>query len=350
MSSRNVVPVPTWIIVAMVGALGSSVACDRSPSAPAKGPLFDLRQGSTIPADIKIAFARVTVPAPPDPPTRDIYGIREDGSGLVNLTPEPGIDDEPAWSPDGSKLAFRSFRDGDPEIYVMNADGSGVTRLTFHQGLDGEPAWSPDGGRIAFRRSEFLGNFTGEPGHPAPGSQPAPSQIWIMNADGSNPAELSRVPYVRDGHPSWSPDGSSLVFERTNVYSSRVDLVVMGVSGAPVRDITPLDADPQPLEAGVIRALDVEPSWSPDGGRIVFRALRDSFAYDIWLVDPDGKNLTEVIELLGPQITPAWSPDGERIVFADFGPGDGLRVMNRDGTGLTALTTGTIDFWPTWRR
>jgi Tol biopolymer transport system component len=338
------------VSLAVGGMLSWSVACDRAATGVAESgmPQFELAAATAIPSDIKIAFTRVTG-SPATGFNQDVYGIREDGTGLVNLTDHPALDNQPVWSPDGSKLAFRSNRDGDPEIYAMAADGSGITRLTFHPGLDGEPAWSPDGSRIAFRRSEFFGDFTG-PGHPAPTGQPAPSEIWVMNADGSDGVSLTRNPEVRDVHPSWSPDGSRIVFERTYVNSTRVDLLVMGATGTPQRVITPWGGDPQAIRAGVIRALDVDPAWSPDGEQIVFRALRDFFGYDLWTVTPDGKNLTELIERPGPQITPAWSPDGSRIIFANLGPGGGLQIINRDGTGLTALTSGTIDFWPTWRR
>lgn len=323
-------------------------ACDRLPTVPAGSdrPHFNVAVATAISADIAIAFVRsVSTPAGFN---ADIYGIRTDGSGLVNLTDHPAADNQPAWSPDGSQLAFRSNRDGDPEIYVMTAVDGRVTRLTFHPGLDGEPAWSPDGGRIAFRRSEFFGDFIG-PGHPAPSSQPAPSAIWVMNADGSHPLRLTRNPEVRDVHPSWSPDGTRLVFERLNVNSSRVDLVMVDVDGNPERVITPWGGDPQAIRAGVIRAFDTDPAWSPTGDLIVFRALRDLFSYDIWVIDPDEKELDQLIELPRSQINPAWSPDGERIVFAD-GPGNGLAVINRDGSGLIYLTTGSNDGWPAWRR
>ena len=73
--------------------------------------------------------------------THEIYIMNADGSGLTRLTNYPGNDSSPAWSPDGSKLAFASERDGNLEVYVMNADGSIPTRLTNNPGFDGEPDW-----------------------------------------------------------------------------------------------------------------------------------------------------------------------------------------------------------------
>src|SRR5258705_13537728 len=71
--------------------------------------------------------------------------MNADGSGVTRLTDTPAADGDPAWSPDGTRLAFTSTRDGNSEIYVMNADGSGVTRLTSDPNRDGQPAWCATG-------------------------------------------------------------------------------------------------------------------------------------------------------------------------------------------------------------
>jgi TolB protein len=81
---------------------------------------------------------------------RDIYLMAQDGSGLANLTSGQGREKEPAWSPDGNRLAFVSDRDGNHEIYVMNDDGSDLVRLTDNSEDDFHPVWSPDGTCLAF--------------------------------------------------------------------------------------------------------------------------------------------------------------------------------------------------------
>jgi dipeptidyl aminopeptidase/acylaminoacyl peptidase len=117
----------------------------------------------------------------------EVYVMNADGSGQQNLTRSPGVDVNPAFSPDGSKIAFASYRDGNYEIYVMNADGSDQRRLTGVPGFDLYPAFSPDGSKIAFASTRDVN-----------------SEIYVMNADGSGQANLSRAA-GEDSEPSWQP-------------------------------------------------------------------------------------------------------------------------------------------------
>ena len=80
----------------------------------------------------------------------DIFSVDPDGTNQVDLTPGPGIDITPTWSPDGTKIAFGSTRTGNAEIFTMNADGSGQSNRTQSVGSDADPTWSPDGTKIAF--------------------------------------------------------------------------------------------------------------------------------------------------------------------------------------------------------
>src|SRR6266498_2227045 len=144
----------------------------------------------------------------------DVWSSNADGTGLTRLTQSPWPEFDATWSPDGTQIAFRSEPNGDQEIWLMNADGSEPHRLT--RGLS--PAWSPDGSKIAYASP-------GEINCP-PGRGPRCTGLSIMNADGS---EQHRLPDTDGGeYPAWSPDGAHIVF-------SAPGLFIMDPDGSDVR-------------------------------------------------------------------------------------------------------------------
>jgi Tol biopolymer transport system component len=149
----------------------------------------------------KIAFASY-------PTGWEIYIMNQDGSGLSRLTNNTVNDYDPAWSPNGTKIAFSSRRDGNDEIYVMNRDGSDQTRLTDDPAWDQDPDWSPNGTRIAFESTRDGGR----------------TQIFVMDADGSNVTRLTLPSDGWDINPSWSPNGTKIAFT-----SSRDGYYNMGI-------------------------------------------------------------------------------------------------------------------------
>ena len=138
----------------------------------------------------------------------EIYVMDADGSHVLRLTDQPGQDHSPAWSPDGARIAFVSERDGNEEIYLMNPDGTSLQRLTHNEAEDWYPAWSPDGKRIAFSSSRDAavlgqGGAVSDQGGAVP--DPGGSQeIYVMNADGSNPQRLTNN-QAEDWGPAWRP-------------------------------------------------------------------------------------------------------------------------------------------------
>jgi TolB protein len=183
------------------------------------------------------------LPIRPDPGSAtidsDIFVLSVDelleaGEPPVNLTNSPDfIDDDPDWSPDGTKILFTRHGVNDPhgnsvtaEIHVMNADGSELTRLTFNDEEERGPDWSPDGTRIAFacRRGPVV--------VPAVGRT---AEICVMNANGSSQVQLT-FNSVPDLTPTWSLDGTQIVFVRT--VSGRQQLFRMNADGTEVTQIT----------------------------------------------------------------------------------------------------------------
>jgi TolB protein len=199
----------------------------------------------------------------------EIFLMNADGSGQTNLTNNPAHDSAPAWSPDGSKIAFVSDRDGNHGLYVMNADGTGVTRVTNQ--VDNYPDWSPDGSQIVFHRN--TGNN---------------HDLYVVNADGTGERRLTRKA-ASEGSPAWSPDGTQIAFDVSSVGANNFEIYVMNADG---KGATNLTNNPE--------TFDSSSDWSPDGTRIVFS--RNS---DLWVMNPDGGGQTKLANLADH---PNWQP------------------------------------------
>jgi Tol biopolymer transport system component len=148
-----------------------------------------------------------------------IWRVRPDGTGsATQLTTGQADDRAAAYSPDGTRLVFDSLRDGNTEIYVMNADGSNPHRLTDDPGEDWGAAWSPDGTQIAFN-SNRTGNM----------------QVYVVNGDGTG---LTRLTHdnADDREAIWSPDGSRIAFESIN--GSEHQIWSMAADGSDLRDLS----------------------------------------------------------------------------------------------------------------
>jgi Tol biopolymer transport system component/polyisoprenoid-binding protein YceI len=225
------------------------------------------------------------------------------GAAPTRLTDNQAGDYSPTWSPDASRIAFVSERDGNSEIYVMNADGSAPTRLTRNAWRDSQPVWSPDGARIAFVSGDER------------------TDIYVLNADGSDQVKLTDS-FAADHDPAWSPDGSRIAF----------------VSGDRNTEIHMIDADgSQNRQLTSASGLDVSPVWSPDGGTIAFRSHRDGNS-EIYVMNADGSGQINLTNHPADDEFPAWSPDGRTIAFASDRDGAfDLYLMNADGSSAARL-------------
>ena len=240
----------------------------------------------------------------------------------------------PSGSPDGTRVAFvRMDNEFNSEIFAVDADdGGGLTNLSNHAEIDIMPAWSPAGGRVAF--------VTDRAGF---------QDIFVVNTDGTGLRRITMVdpaPAVTtEWWPAWSP--SSFPGGQVIAYSSTI-------SGTADIWTIPVDVTPAtPMRRTGTLDTDLHPTISPDGTRIAFeRHDVNTGEVDIVILTL-GTSALQTVRLPGLQLSPAWSPDGSLIAFASNHEGDEdleIYTMSADGTDVRRRTTnGLFDQRPTWR-
>jgi Tol biopolymer transport system component len=204
-----------------------------------------------------------------------IYLLNRFGGGRTKLVGHSTFDGSPAWSPDGTKLAFRSevpTLDGNVgRIFVINRDGTGLRQLSpepTDYGYDDGPAWSPDGTRVLYSHTGVL---------------------TVINADGTG---LTSLGISGAGYPAWSPDGSRIAFE--GVANQQQVVFTANADGSNMRQLaTPVQAD-------------LQPGWSPDGAQIVFQRVEANVSH-IYKLAADGTGPTRLGVVAQNESGPEWT-------------------------------------------
>jgi Tol biopolymer transport system component len=266
-------------------------------------------------------------------PDDRLYIVAPDGSDLRQVADV--YVEYPDWSPDGSTIAFDDGTVIDHidwsldagHIYTVKADGTGLSQITTGDGAEFAPDWSPDGTHIAVS---------------AVGQDGSPSGIFILDPATGAMRPVTANPYgYQDKEPDYAPDGTRIAFVRDRQLveagassGNQSALFVVNVDGSGLRRLTPWT-----------NGLTGTPSWSPDGTTIVFRGSSAYGASDapgqLFLIRPDGSHLRQLtFETNANSYWPTWSPDGKRIVFTRYvydSPSQQLYTIWPDGSHLARL-------------
>lgn len=239
---------------------------------------------------------------------RDLYALTTGQSAPVRLTASLADDRDPAWSPDGQRIAFASRRDGNWEIYILDVLSGAVTRLTYDLAFEAAPSWSPDGQWLAYE-GYYDGNL----------------DIYLIRADGSEgPLPVTRNPGP-DFAPAWGPGGRELAYVSVRRGSQDIYLISLD--------------DPDEQKAiNLTNTPDIDethPAWSPDGKLIAYSS-RENGILLVSAVPLPSTNLPAAV--VGQGTDPAWSPDGSGLIFV---------APRADGS---LLLTGKLATWETSSR
>jgi Tol biopolymer transport system component len=240
-----------------------------------------------------------------------LFVVRPDGGGARRIYTPRGDDAplDPAWSPNGRQIAYVPGGTRDG-LWVMGSSGGKRRRVVTGRGDALFPSWSPDGSKIVFAD---LGS-----------TRSGFHDLYVVRTNGSGLARLTRA-RADELDAAWAPTGGAIVYDRGR------DLWRMRPDGS---------------EQRLLARNASSPSWSPGGTHIAF--VRDG---DPWVMSRDGTAAKRIVHMTRRQLSLAWSPDGRWVATAPVDRGE-LVLVRTDGSEVRALThePGYGHSWPSWQR
>jgi len=308
-----------WVFVALTRSIGA--AAPALPPLPTLPPVLPVSPATQTPPRVENVSAVV-----PEPVAEIAlaYTASQDGQDYIYLATESGepvarLDIwpayEPAWSPDGTRLAFSAMPDGQLDVYVLDMDTLQLTNLTGHPSADATPAWSPDGTQVVFA-SNRDGDFDLYLTEAAP--QGARTPVKLVAEDDQAPAF--------DAFPAWSPDGETIVFA-SNRDTGWFRLYRLDVESGEQRLLLP-----------DLEGIGLYPAWSHDGAFLAFMLKQTGTYEQLAVLDIAGGRVDFPDAGDGDVRQAAWSPDDQRIVFASNRSGVyGLYLLELGSGAVTPL-------------
>jgi TolB protein len=255
--------------------------------------------------------------------TKEIWAMDYDGANQRPLTALHTISLTPRWSPDASRIAFTCFEPShgivSPQLCMYSIDAGKVLTFPRFRGTNSSPAWSPDGTRLIFS-SSMLGS----------------PELFVTDANGGSPKRLT-FSNGANTSPAWNPKtGQTVVF-----VSDRGGIPKLFMMNADGTNSAELDVP----DKGYL----IDPAWAPNGQLLAFSWRRPEGNYDIYLMDAATRQIVEITRDTGRNERPSWAPDGRHIVFESTRNGSRqIWVMLADGSQAHQLTTQGHNESPNW--
>jgi len=218
----------------------------------------------------------------------DIFVQNADGSGIKQITNTSQYEQNPSLSPDGLYIAYSAMAGSSRQIFIMDSDGSDVRQIT-NSGFNTMPSWSPDGTKLIFTRGQNSDSIP---------------DLYTINTDGSGLMDITNTSTLREENADWSSDGSRIVYAGSDS------------NGSFIYSINPDGSGKTQITTG--NGGDNDPEWSPDGSKIAFVRLNSNGTSQIYTMNSDGSGVSKLWQpaYVSNELSPSWSPDGTRVVFS----------------------------------